>query len=93
MTPGPMCVLAACLQSISKMSMYSISTSSGTRSAASYGRAYACKKLMDIFLESSTLWYIICRVFIIVESFIMLAHVPDLALQVPTWSAYIPHIV
>jgi hypothetical protein len=48
---------------------------------------------MDIFLKLSTSWYIICRVFIIFESFIMLAHVPDLALQVPTWSAYIPHIV
>jgi hypothetical protein len=41
----------------------------------------------------SVLWYIFCRVFIIVESFIMLAHIPDQALQVPTWSAYIPHIV
>jgi hypothetical protein len=39
------------------------------------------------------LWYLFCRVFIIVESFIMLAHISDQALQVSTWSAYVPHIV
>jgi hypothetical protein len=46
-----------------------------------------------IFLGSLILWYVFCRMFIIVESFIMLAHIPDQALQVPTWSAYIHHIV
>jgi hypothetical protein len=47
----------------------------------------------DIFPNSLILWYIFYRTFIIIESFIMLAHIPDEALQVPTWSAYIPHIV
>jgi hypothetical protein len=37
-----------------------------------------------------SLWYIFCRAFIVVESFIMLAHIPDTALHVPTWAAYIP---
>jgi hypothetical protein len=46
-----------------------------------------------ILFFSFALWYITCRVFIVVESFIMLAHIPDRALQAPTWSAYIPHIV
>jgi hypothetical protein len=44
-------------------------------------------------LGPSITWYTFCRVFIVVESFIMLAHIPDQALQVPTWSAYVPHIV
>jgi hypothetical protein len=44
-------------------------------------------------LGPSITWYNFCRVFIVVESFIMLAHISDLALQVPAWSAYIPHIV
>lgn len=38
------------------------------------------------------LWYIICRAFIVVECFIMLAHIPDTALGVPSWTQYIPHI-
>jgi hypothetical protein len=37
-----------------------------------------------------SLWYIFCRAFIVVESFIMLAPIPDTALHVPTWAAYIP---
>jgi hypothetical protein len=41
-------------------------------------------------LSLSTLWYIICRAFIVVESFIMLAHIPETALHVPTWASYIP---
>ncbi|KAK6433636.1 hypothetical protein LTR95_010179 [Oleoguttula sp. CCFEE 5521] len=37
-------------------------------------------------------WYILCRAFLVVECFIMLAHIPDTALHVPTWAAYVPHI-
>lgn len=48
---------------------------------------------MNSFTFFSVLWYVFCRVFIIVESFIMLAHIPEQALMVPTWSAYVPHIV
>lgn len=35
-------------------------------------------------------WYILCRTFIVVECFILLAHIPESALRVPTWAAYIP---
>jgi hypothetical protein len=38
------------------------------------------------------LWYILCRVFIVVECFIMLAHIPESTLEIPTWARYIPHI-
>ena len=38
------------------------------------------------------LWYILCRVFIVVECFIMLAHLPESTLEIPTWARYIPHI-
>jgi hypothetical protein len=38
-------------------------------------------------------WYLLCRTFIVVECFIMLAHLPDTTLEIPTWAAYIPHIV
>lgn len=49
--------------------------------------------ILCFIIFCSLLWYLFCRVFIIVESFIMLAHISDQALQVPTWSAYVPHIV
>jgi hypothetical protein len=38
------------------------------------------------------LWYAICKAFIVVECFIMLAHLPETTLAVPQWAAYIPHI-
>lgn len=38
------------------------------------------------------LWYVLCRAFIVVECFILMAHIPTSALGVPTWAAYIPHI-
>ena len=38
------------------------------------------------------LWYTFCRAFIVVECFIMLAHLPDTALEIPQWAAYAPHI-
>lgn len=56
-------------------------------SAASY--LVSCFLLV---IPLSLLWYTLCRVFIIVECFIMLAYLPESALHVPAWSAYIPHI-
>ena len=38
----------------------------------------------------SLIWYTLCRTFIVVECFILLAHIPESALRVPTWAAYIP---
>jgi hypothetical protein len=40
-----------------------------------------------------SLWYLLCRIFLVVECFILLAYIPESALQVPTWSVYFPHIV
>jgi hypothetical protein len=37
-------------------------------------------------------WYIFCRAFIVVECFIMLAHLPDTTLEIPRWATYVPHI-
>ena len=37
-------------------------------------------------------WYMFCRAFIVVECFIMLAHLPDTTLEIPRWARYIPHI-
>jgi hypothetical protein len=74
----------------------SVAAESGTKShgTADSGTADISIELIEFILFCfSALWYIFCRTFIIVESFIMLAHIPDQALQVPTWSAYIPHIV
>ena len=36
-------------------------------------------------------WYCFCRVYLVVESFINLAHLSESVLTVPTWSQYIPH--
>jgi hypothetical protein len=66
-----------------------------------YGLTYTgpgIKRLLNVIIKrifpgSLILWHIFCRSFIIVESFIMLAHIPEQSLQIPTWSAYIPHIV
>jgi hypothetical protein len=38
------------------------------------------------------IWYTLCRVFIMVECFIMLAHLPDTTLEIPRWATDIPHI-
>lgn len=43
-------------------------------------------------LALSMLWYTVCRAFIVVESFIMLTHIPNTALTTPTWTQHIPHI-
>jgi hypothetical protein len=42
--------------------------------------------LLGVFI----VWYILCRTFIVVECCILLAHIPESALRVTTWAAYIP---
>lgn len=49
-----------------------------------------CNVTWVILLPVLLLWYTLCRTFIVIESFILLAHIPASALQVPTWSVYIP---
>ena len=38
------------------------------------------------------LWYAFCRVFLVVECFINVAHLSEGALRVPVWSTYVPHL-
>jgi hypothetical protein len=45
---------------------------------------------MILIVAVLSIWYILCRAFIVVECFILLAHIPETALHVPTWAAYIP---
>jgi hypothetical protein len=44
------------------------------------------------FLFGFILLYCVARVYLVVECFINLAHLPDSAFQVPQWSQYVPHI-
>jgi hypothetical protein len=37
-------------------------------------------------------FYVFCRIYIIIESFLDLFHLPDSAFQVPRWSQYFPHM-
>jgi hypothetical protein len=55
--------------------------------------ALAAESTADLLLVKLwRVWYILCRAFIVVECFIMLAHLPDTALKIPSWAAYVPHI-
>jgi hypothetical protein len=48
--------------------------------------------LFILFLGFLALFYVFCRVFLIVECFLSLAHLPASVYQVPVWSQYFPHI-
>jgi hypothetical protein len=50
----------------------------------------ALLEMLEYFLALAFIWYTLCRTFIVVECFILLAHIPESALRVPTWAAYIP---
>ena len=39
------------------------------------------------------LLYVFSRVYLVVDSFLQLAHLPDAVYQVPNWSQYFPHII
>lgn len=46
--------------------------------------------LLVVFLAS--IFYMFCRIFILVECFLDIFHLPDSAFLVPRWSQYFPHI-
>jgi hypothetical protein len=48
-----------------------------------------CKAIPRVPVFLRMLWYIVRRVFIIVECFILLAHIPETIRHVPTCAAYI----
>lgn len=85
LSTGPLCaVIALCGSTL----MYFFDENKGSES-----RMLVAFLPFIVLVLSFLLWYILCRAFIIVECFILLAHIPDSALHMPTWSTYIPHIV
>lgn len=48
--------------------------------------------MVCVTLWATILWYCFCRAFLVVESFICLAHLPEAALEVPSWSKYVPDV-
>lgn len=53
---------------------------------------YLFKVLLDIFTILFMVLYVLARIYLVVISFINLAHLPDSAYQLPQWSRYVPHI-
>jgi hypothetical protein len=39
-----------------------------------------------------SLWYLLCRIFLVIECFVLLAYLSESHLKVPSWSVYFPHI-
>jgi hypothetical protein len=54
--------------------------------------ALTLKCLFDLAIMASILFYTVARVYLVVECFINIAHLPDGAYQVPRWAQYVPHI-
>jgi len=50
------------------------------------------KLAFDLFIIVLIVLYIVARVYLVVECFINLAHLPPSAYQLPQWSQYVPHI-
>lgn len=54
--------------------------------------SYLLKFILDLFTVSFMVLYVLARIYLVVISFINLAHLPDSAYQLPQWSRYVPHI-
>jgi len=52
----------------------------------------APKILLDSVTLSAAALYCLARVYLVVECFINLSHLPQSVYLVPTWSQYVPHI-
>lgn len=50
------------------------------------------RMLYDISVIAAAALYCVARVYLVVECFLNLAHLPDSVYQVPIWSQYVPHI-
>jgi hypothetical protein len=48
--------------------------------------------VLSILIPAAGLWYCFCRSFLVVESFICVAHLSASDLRLPTWPSYVPHI-
>lgn len=52
----------------------------------------ALKVLYDVGIVLLVVCYCLARVYLVVESFVNLVHLPDSAYVLPSWSQYMPHI-
>lgn len=50
------------------------------------------KLAFDVAVVALIILYVVARVYLVVECFINLAHLPPSAYQLPQWSRYVPHI-
>lgn len=78
------------VKSTSLESMGAIFNSKRTRGCEVMNLVFGLALL--VFLVCLALFYVLCRVFLVVECFIALGHLPDSVYQVPKWSQYFPHI-
>lgn len=53
---------------------------------------FVLKIIFDIMIVLCAVFYALARLYLVVECFISLAHLPEAAYQVPRWSQYVPHI-
>ena len=53
---------------------------------------YVLKIVLDILTPLFAVLYVLARIYLVVISFINLAHLPDSAYELPQWSRYVPHI-
>jgi hypothetical protein len=48
--------------------------------------------IFDLIVVAAILLYCLARVYLVVECFINLSHLPESVFEVPVWSQYVPHI-
>jgi len=53
---------------------------------------FCAKAMYDLSIVAFMLLYVVARVYLVVECFLNLAHLPDAAYLLPQWSQYVPHI-
>jgi hypothetical protein len=51
-----------------------------------------CKALLLFSVVVTALFYAFCRVYLVVDCFIVMGHLPESVYRVPVWSQYFPHI-
>jgi hypothetical protein len=57
-----------------------------------FGVLIFIRVLYDVLVAAAIFLYALARVYLVVECFINLVHLPDSAYLVPQWSQYVPHI-
>lgn len=57
-----------------------------------FGVLCAIKCVLDLGVALFIVLYVLARVYLVVECFINLAHLPESAYGLPKWSQYVPHI-